>query len=108
MPAHAAVDTDGEGEDGLALTVEVHLEGVWKDRGVEIAGRQHAGDAVALLHLDAAHLDVLRDHSARESDGPAPQQLLDDIVDVVGPSNDLLAPFGVLGEPEPDVVECRE
>src|SRR6266481_9270846 len=108
MPAHAAVDTDGEGQDGLALPVEVHFEGTWKDRGVEIAGGKHAGDAVALLHFDAAHLDVLRDHAAGESHGPTPQQLLDDIVDVVGPGNDLLDARRVLGKPEPDVVERRE
>src|SRR5882762_7423190 len=108
MAAHAAVNADGEGQYGLARAVEIHLEGVWEDIGVEVAGGQHTGDAIALLHLDTTHLDVLGDHASREGYRPTSQQLLDNVVDVVGPGDDLLAALRVLGEPQPDVVERRE
>src|SRR6185436_17972240 len=88
--------------------VEVDFGRVGEDLGVEVASRQHASDTVTLLQFGAAHLDVLRDHAARKGHGPATQQLLDDIVDVIGPRDDLFATLWVPGEPEPDVVERRK
>ena len=106
--AHAAVDADSEGQDRLARPVEVHHGRVGKDVRVKIAGRKDRGNAVALLHLHAAHLVVLRQHAAREGHRPGAQQFLDLGVDVGGIVDHLLATLGISGQPQPYVVERRE
>src|SRR5579862_4390563 len=53
--AHAAVSAAGEGEVGLARTVEVDLTRVGERVGVVVTGGQDAGDLVAFFHFYAAH-----------------------------------------------------